>query len=481
MKKVKTDFIFPILLFFLFFYLYLNTLSKNFNFDGVVYALFLRNSLVLKNPLSFLHYQHLLYQPLSYFLYLVSFMKLDPLFFLQLESMIFSLIAIILVYKTIVNITNEKLYSFVSTVSLGLTHIFWYYSTEAEVHSLSFLLISISLYIILKNKGKNSSGKALISGLPVLSHILNSFFTLGYIITTFVKKEKNRLKQIFLSVLIPAFSYLLLLFYLIISNKIESLISKNSIRSLRFDSLYAIISDFKSFGDFFYLGKFSIVFTLFFWLFFLYIILKKNKERIEIIFVSWVIIAFLFHLFWEPFNPELKSPLVILFFIILSKEIFRIKRMELPIMVLFAIILFSLNISFFKRNSDITKNKDFIIAERIKNITEPNSIIIIGGTSKGYIMGKAYIPYFSLRKVLSLSSYGGKIEKTDVDKILKRIALMGENSNIYILSDCLDYSKIASVFSDKQSFLYFKGEIGKITHKTYTMTNFKLYGLSINN
>ncbi len=62
--------------------LYAATLSANFNFDGIVFALLLRQSLAVGSPFSHLHFQHLLYGP-STFLFARP-LPVDPLRALQL-------------------------------------------------------------------------------------------------------------------------------------------------------------------------------------------------------------------------------------------------------------------------------------------------------------------------------------------------------------------------------------------------------------
>ena len=316
-NKSKLNFLLsllPIITIFALSSLYIKTLSSNFNFDGVVYSIFLRNSIITKSPLSFLHYQHLLYQPISYFFYILSPIKLDPLIFLQFESLLFSLLSLVFIYLSLKKLTDDLVFASISLFFLGFSHIFWYYSVEAEVHSLSFLLLSISLYIIIKDGSEYL--KLILSGLPVISHVLNSFYTLAYWLTLKTNKIKRDLKQLLLIISIPSTIYIFLFFYLFTKGKFDSFFNKKSVSSLNSFSIIAFFQNIKSFGKFFTANNYSYFFTLIFIIFVLFLLTKREKEKIEIIFLYWVLFAFLFHLFWEPFNPELKSTLFILFSII---------------------------------------------------------------------------------------------------------------------------------------------------------------------
>ena len=62
--------------------LYAATLSANFNFDGTVFALLLRQSLAVGSPFSHLHFQHLLYGPATFLF--ARPLPVDPLRALQL-------------------------------------------------------------------------------------------------------------------------------------------------------------------------------------------------------------------------------------------------------------------------------------------------------------------------------------------------------------------------------------------------------------
>jgi len=474
-KKNALSFLLPFFSIFSIFFIYLKTLSSNFNFDGVVYALFLRNSIIIKSPLGFLHYQHLLYQPISYFFYKTMKTNLDPLIFLEFESLFFSILSLIFFYLTIKKITKDLFFSSISTLFLGFSHIFWYYSVEAEVHSLSFFLIAFSLYII--SIKEDSSISSFFAGLPILSHVLNTFYLISYGLLKIIKKEKELLKQFFILISIPTISYLILLFYLKSKGNLASFFSKRSAASLSLPSLKAFFQNIESFGKFFSLGLISYLFAFLFWVFILYILIKKRKDTFDFILLYWLLLAFLFHLFWEPFNPELKSPILILFLLVFLKEIHKIKKWKYLIISLLTILLFSLNFGFFKSNADANKNINYKIAIQIKNCTPKNSIIIIGGTKKGYIFGKAYIPYFSLRKVLSLDTYGKKIGERDVKIILEKIKIFQEKKKVYILNDYINNKVSRELFSNKYSYEFFKKELSSHLKFICNIGSYKLYSI----
>jgi len=477
-KKNALSFLLPFFLIFVLFFLYIKTLSLNFNFDGVVYALFLRNSIITKSPFSFLHYQHLVYQPLSYFFYKTLKTNLDPLIFLEFESLFFSILSLILFYLTIKKITKDFIFSSISILFLGFSHIFWYYSVEAEVHSLSFLLVALSLYIISIKECNSIS--SLFAGLPILSHVLNTFYLISYGLLKIIKKEKELLKQFLILISIPSLSYLLLLFYLKSKGNLASFFSKRSAASLSLPSLKALFQNMESFGKFFSLGLISYLFAILFWVFILYILIKKRKDKFDFILLYWVLFAFLFHLFWEPFNPELKAPLLILFLLVFLKEVYKIKRWKNFILSISIILLFSLNFGFFKSNADDNKNINYKIAISIKKCTPKNSIIIIGGTKKGYVFGKAYIPYFSLREAISLDTYGKKINKIDVKAIFEKIRIFQEKKKVFILNDYLDSKVSKELFSSRNSYKLFKGKLSSHLKFICNLGQYKLYYIKSN-
>ena len=120
--------------------LYAATLSANFNFDGTVFALLLRQSLAVGSPFSHLHFQHLLYGPATFLF--ARPLPVDPLRALQLFGW---------------GVTGLSLFLFASALSkrslplslrtgtsfiLGLSFTFWSAGTDAEVHCLHSLRLS---------------------------------------------------------------------------------------------------------------------------------------------------------------------------------------------------------------------------------------------------------------------------------------------------------------------------------------------------
>jgi hypothetical protein len=463
------------LLLYIFSFLYIQTLSKNYNFDGTVFALFLRNSIIIKQPFSFLQYQHLLYQPISYFLYSLSPVKTDILLFLQAENFFISLFTIVIFYFLFKEKTKNSINAFLATTILGLSYIFWFYSVEAEVHMFSLFVISLSLFFLIKGKEKIAS---ILAGVSLLFHVLNLFFVVSLLLFYFFKRRKNFIRNTFLSAIIPFISYSSLFLYLYGKGSLKTFFSVNSFSAFSLPNIRSFFFNFLSYGNLFVNDKKMAFLFLLFFFFSIIITVKKQKENdFLMIFLFWFLFSFVFHLFWEPQNPELKTP-IIFFFLLFLFPVSDKKRVRILLPLLLIFSLFITNFPFFKRNSKIENNTNYLIAEEIKNNTPKKSIIIIGGFSKGFIMGKIYIPYFARRKVLVLSKYEHRIDKKETLNIINLLLSMKKTNKIFIINDFFNYKNIQNKFKDKKSFVFFTKAIEKhmflIKHlKKYSLYEFR--------
>ena len=133
--------------------------------------------------------------------------------------------------------------------------------------------------------------------------------------------------------------------------------------------------------------------------------------------------------------PELKSPLVVpltlgLLSLLSSKKALR------PLFLLLPLLLFSLQLPRFWQNHDPANNRDLQRALAIERLTEPESLLLIGGSPKGYQRGKAYGPYFSRRVLLLPETFPGDLT-TEEGRLSLRRTLDGiaKSRPLYLLDD----------------------------------------------
>ncbi len=465
MKKSEKYLSYRILLFLslsIFFTEYIITLSKHWNFDGVVFALFLREAFIKKNIFLNVHFQHLIYQPLLNFIYFLLPYKIDFLIFLQLFNTFLSILTLFIVFKILKIITNSKVLTFFGTLSLGFSFNFWYYATDSEVHMLSCFFVSIVVYYFFKGEEKRA---LFFSSLSIFSHILNTFLFVAFSMNFLIRKK---IKEIAYSLIIPLTAYAIFFIYVFKAGMFNKYFGRNHVLFfVKGIGIKELFQNFNSYTNLFlrikniYLGSF--IFVIF--VFSVFLFYKKKKHKVKIynfftIFFIYFIFQFVFHLFWEPLNEELKSPIAIFMLIALIYGFKIIKREKGVILLLLVVIAF--NSSYFVKRANISTNRDYRLALEIKEKTSRNSLILIGGGRDGFINGKAYIPYFSLRRVIALSDYPKKICSTDIKRLFKRIDIIKGSYSLYVLSDVF---KCKDKFCNKNTYLMFKEQIFKNSYK----------------
>jgi len=134
--------------------IYLGFISHSYNYDGTVFSLYLRYTDATGNLAQVVHSHHLLYQPLAHVFY--KFLKLcsfEPItvFALQLFSIIFALLSLILFYFIIKSIFKKNYLAFLIIPLLAFSYNFWLFSIEAEVYIMSNFFLMLTFWLILKN------------------------------------------------------------------------------------------------------------------------------------------------------------------------------------------------------------------------------------------------------------------------------------------------------------------------------------------
>ncbi len=369
-------YLYPVLLFFLFLNLYILTLSANYNFDGVVFSLFLKGAIIKGNPFLHLHYQHLIFQPLSFALYRMFSLKIDPLIFLQILDSVMGAGSASIFYLLSYRISKDKLMSFFLSLSLGFCFSTWFFSTDAEVHIFSIFFVLFSLLFLEEERYTLS---AIFASVAVLFHITNIIFLGALWLYKGRKIFYYSLPILSIYLFVPFIRGKQFLAWLFshFENSPHSWFSLPGVKDL--------LSDFLSFA------KTLTPFFLFSVPLFFISLALIYKFRLKL-FWYWLSFVFLFFLFWQPGNFEFKAVIVPAILIVFAY----VKRKELSVII--SILLFVFNFSFFLRRARPENNSAMKLSMEIASVTEPDAYIYIDEESKKLIIQKAYLPYFFSRR-----------------------------------------------------------------------------------
>lgn len=401
------DILYPVLLFFLSFNFYLFFLSANYNFDGVVFALFLKEAIVTGNPFIHPHYQHPLYQPLVFGIYKLLFLKIDPLIYLQVLDAVAGALSTALFYLLALKIAGDRIASVFLSLAFSFSFAIWYFSTDSEIHIFSVLFIILSLLFLERENLKLS---AVFAAMACMFHITNIFFLVALLI--------YRGKKVILYSL-PVLS-IYIIFPIIKGKEFLGWFLSHFTRSSRNWFSIPGLGEFTQ-----HLLSFAKCISpvyLFSVPVFLLALLLMYRYRLKLPWY-WFSLVFLFFLFWVPGNFEFKTVLVPAVFISFA----RIKRREAGIIL--AILLLIFNFSYFMRRADPHTNRAMQLSEKIASITEPDAWIYVEPENKEMILQKAYLIYFFSRK----SSYwhGAPLNCSHPSYLLTRRILPVKGISIY--------------------------------------------------
>ena len=431
--------------------LYAATLSDNFNFDGTVFALLLRQSLAVGSPFSHLHFQHLLYGPATFLF--ARLLPMDPLRALQLFGWGVTGLSLFLFASVLSKRSLSLSLRTGATLILGLSFTFWSAGTDAEVHCLSLLFLCLALYLYQSGRERWA---ALALGLTPLAHVLNLALVAGAAGELLYRKGKRAWHILFRLTLPWALPYGVLTLPSLWRGERPLLLRRTDTSFFHTPGLSTPWQDLLSLGRLFIEGPCAIPFTLLLLLSLLFLFRRRGEG--SILLALWLSLSLLFHLFWEPGNPELKSPLVVpltlgLLSLLSSKKALR------PLFLLLPLLLFSLQLPQFWQNHDPANNRDLQRALAIERLTEPESLLLIGGSPKGYQRGKAYVPYFSRRVLLLPETFPGDLT-TEEGRLSLRRTLDGiaKSRPLYLLDDLFlggplrreEFSSSLEELSDKE-------------------------------
>jgi len=451
MKYLKKYFIFVVIFFIgLIYFLYL---PVSYNFDGTVYSYFLRYSIIKKDYISKIHPHHLLYHPLAVGTYkaLVSISKVPFLeyFHLQILSLLFGLLTLIFIYKIILYSTSKYFISIAGVLLIAFSYAFWLFSVEAEIHIPGlFFIVSGIFFLFFQDKSNKYLISAILFSLSAGFHLTNILILASVLFVFFVRKTKIKEALIFLgvysvSIFIQYFLYSILSKTNLISFFKNVLFGKDPFAGYRISywepfSIKTLFLSINSIKNAIFEGTNPFISSILFLTLLIFTtcgILKRDfKFKIDC-FLFWMLSYFLFFSFWETRNIEFKlnivTPLLILFVISISN----LERRSLLI-ISFIIILTFINNFYFgiKPKTEIHNNRNFLLAESIREKTNEGSIIVIAGNNSGYMYGKIYIPYFAMRNTWILDWILGRgFTLYDLKEQIRGTILRGKK--IFFLSE----------------------------------------------
>lgn len=409
-------------------------LPVSYNFDGTVFAHYLRYAVVRGDLLAVLQFHHLLYFPLAYgayeaLLHLFSFRPLEY-HFLQGVSLFFALASLAVIGYMLRKSVRDTFYAWAGTLVVACSYAFWLMAVEAEVHMAGFFFVAAGMALLLADDIR--PGRAVVAAcllaLGCGFHLTNGLAFVAAAAMLWRQRARGRSWAGFLAAAALGLAVPLLL-YSWSSGKSVSGFFRNALAGADVYAGYHIsywppLSPRAAWGALAALKNAvcsAAVWPVAGWLLFLIILAVMAamfwRVRAKALpFLFWLVPYLVFFSCWDAANIEFKLSIVVpllLLFVIAWSEL-------LPggngraFFLLFVVVLFSVNLRFgMAPQSDIRRNGDFQIARAITERTGRDALIVIGGNFSGYGYGKIYIPYFAQRQVLILDWLLGKGQNLD--------------------------------------------------------------------
>jgi hypothetical protein len=172
--------------------IYAMTLTANYFWDGITFALCIEKVAIGKAGADRLfHQNHLLYNAIGFVLYRgarAAGLSVRALTVLQLANVGFGSFAIALYFQIAERVTRNRYAAALSSIALGLSAVWWKLSTDADAYILAVLLILLCLKNLL-----GPTPRWYIAGLSLagamLIHELASLFFLAAILAIFLSKD----------------------------------------------------------------------------------------------------------------------------------------------------------------------------------------------------------------------------------------------------------------------------------------------------
>jgi hypothetical protein len=442
---------------------YFSFLPVNYSFDGTVFSHFLRYALVKQNWLDITKIHHLLYFPANYLVYRVlgfifHYWVLE-FFHLQLFSMFFGVLTLVLVERMLKKINLAPTLRLIGVAAVAFSYAFWLYAVDAEVHMAGVFFTVAGLYLLISRESRVFSlvWAALCFALAAGFHLTN-ILIVGTVF--FYLLEKRSPWRRYTQFILAYFSFVLILYgtYAAISHKpvhrilynvffgsdIYSGYQSSYFKPLALPTFISALAALKH-ALVTEAGIWSLVILAGF-LALLVMACKRTAtpaiRTFKLTMVFWFIPFFLFFTFWDTGNIEFKIHAIVPLLLIAITSLDKLKpgtAHALGVSLVSGLLLINL-FSGIMPLTDISKNTNYQVALAIQKAVPAHAQILITGNFLGYGYGKIYIPYFAIREVLILDWLLGKGHSfPEIFAQLKKNAASGRP--IYALGEIAEMDK----------------------------------------
>jgi hypothetical protein len=482
---------------------YFSFLPVSYSFDGTVFSHFLRYALLKHNWLAVTQIHHLLYFPANYLIYhvleVVFNYRVLEFFHLQLFSMFFGIMTLVLVERSLKKLDMTLLLRLLGVMLVAFSYAFWLYSVDAEVHIPGIFFIFAGLYLLVFKETKKYS-----IILAALCFVLAAGFHLtnGLIAVTvcFYLLSQRALWPRYAQFYLAYLSFMLMLYgvYTAISHKpvlriiynvffgsdIYSGYHSNFFKSF---SLQTLVLSFASIKNALVIkaGIWSwLVFAVFLAL--LAMACQRTSPSIKRTFqrtmLFWFIPFSLFFTFFDTANIEFKIHTLVPLLLIAVTALSRLKPLiacTIGVSLVSGLLLVNLIFGIMPMG-DIRQNTNYQVAIAIQKATPANAQILITGNFIGYGYGKIYIPYFAMREVLILDWILGKGHSfPDIHATLKKQAASGRP--VYALAEIAEMGSAMKYLLNlhhiqEKEYFHFKSGI-EFIHESNLPGGYRLYHL----
>ncbi len=456
----------PILFLVLFFIalLYFRYLPMNYDFDGTVFSHHLRYALVKGDLNLDQQPHHLFYFLCNYFLYkllhgLVGYQVLEY-FHLQLFSLVFGLLTLVVVYKILIHMTGQQFFAVMGVLLLAFSLGMWYYSVEAEAHMPGLFFIVSGIYWLFFKPGntKNLVLSALLFSIAAGFHLTNGLIVFSVLLVFIYRKRPvmSILKFLFFYFLFLAVPYFI--FYLTTRYNILTFFKKlvfgdkdpyagydiSYWAPISFDSLLVSV---KTIGRSILTVStpiFSVISLLLLVSVVTVVIISGKKEKNKKPYyemLSWMLPYLLFFSYWGYNTIEFKLNVLLPLLILFVYSLYRFRLTTFKVIIILLVVGVFIGNFYFAMlpANDPQNNKSYQLAEAIGNKTVENSLVIIAGCGteiSNYC--KIYVPYFAHRNVFILDWMLGKgLSLEDIHRVLEE---RSKNQSVYFFSELTDLS-----------------------------------------
>ncbi|MCX6557039.1 MAG: DUF2723 domain-containing protein [Candidatus Aminicenantes bacterium] len=411
--------------------LYFSFLPVNYSFDGTVFSHFLRYALLKHDWPAVTQIHHLLYFPANYLLYrgleVVFHYRVLEFFHLQLFSMFFGVLTLVLVERMLKKINLSAALRLIGVSAVAFSYSFWLYAIDAEVHMPGVFFALAGLYLLVFHDHKTVAFP-----LAALCFVLSAGFHLTNVLIVasafFYLLQKRTPWRRQLQFLLACLSFGLIFYgaYAALARKPVLRIIYNiffgpnvysGYRSISFHApgLPTFITSLAGLQRAL-LVKAGIWTTLISAVFLVLLALacKSAVQPVRSAFkramLLWFVPFFLFFSFWDSGNIEFKIHAVVPLLLIAITVLDDLKPFianAIGVFLAGALLWINFSSGILPLN-DIKRNTNYQVALAIQKQVPTKGQIVITGNPPGYAFGKIYLPYFALREVLVLDWLLGK-------------------------------------------------------------------------